>query len=184
MRLGVIMLCGLLAGCPDSKTPESTGPTGGVPEPIATDAPTVTPTADPVPQPTAKTVGSWSVTVTSTAPGLNPDMFDSPEKKAKVFFDHHAVAADGKVTVEQRTLGKTSEVAAEAAAAFDTHMQGVDWEAVMAAAKKDGGSEGGTQFKFSITVGEASWEITTSNIEKHPDLLKVVDAVKAATGKP
>jgi hypothetical protein len=185
-RLSIVMLCGLLAGCPDSKTPDATAGSGVAPQPITTEAPSVTPTADPVPDPPSQTAiaGGWTVAVTSESPGINPDMFDTPEKKAKVFYAHHAKAADGKVTVEHQILGKTSDVDAEAAAALDTHMNGADWESVMAAAQKDAPSEGGTVFKFAITVGKASWEITTSHLERHPDLMKVVDAVKAATGKP
>lgn len=187
---GCLLLMGsLLAGCPESKTPEGT--TGGVtPEPTKTPTTpaTVSERPPPVPAPTTQTqpaiAGSWSVSVTSEPPGINPDMFDTPEKKAKVFFDHHAVAKGGKVTVKHNTLGTTSEVEADAAASLDTHMTGVDWEAVMKAAQKDGATEGGTVFEFSVTVGQASWKITTTNIEKHPDLMKVVDALKAATGKP
>lgn len=142
-------------------------------------------TTEPAPDPkTPAIAGGWSVAVTSEPPGINPDLLETPEQKAKMMFDHFAKAEDGKVTVEHKILGKTSEVDADAARDLDAHMSGVDWERVVAATQKDGATEGGTSFKFAITVGQASWEITTTNIERHPDLMKIVDAVKAATGKP
>lgn len=180
----VLVVTGLLTGCPDSKSPTST--TGGGPQPISTEVPTMAKTTEPAPDPAKKPsiAGGWSVAVTSEPPGINPDLLETPEQKAKMMFDHFAKAADGKVTVEHKILGKTSEVDADAAADLDAHMHGVDWERVVAETKKDGATEGGTSFAFSITVGQASWEIATTNIERHPDLMKIVDAVKAATGKP
>jgi hypothetical protein len=177
------MLAIALIGCPPSNTPGPSGGSSVPPEPITTAAPTVTSTADPASKEPTIT-GNWSVHVTSEPPGINPDLLDTPEKKAKMLFDHLATAKGGKVVVEHKTLNETAEVDADAAAALDLHMTSVDWAAVMEAAKKDGATEGGTVFEFEIRVGDASWSITTTHLESHPELVKVVDAVKAATGRP
>ncbi len=150
-----LVLGSLLVGCPDSRAPTATGGAPD-PQPIQTGAPTMTTTV-PVPATRPTIAGGWSVAVTSEPPGINPDMLESPEQKAKLLFDHFARAADGKVTVEHKILGTNTEVEASAAADLDAHMNGVDWALVMQAAQKDGATEGGTSFKFAITVGQASW---------------------------
>jgi hypothetical protein len=125
--------------------------------------------------------GGWTVVVTSESPDIPPEMFDTPEERAKVFFNHAASVEGDRVVVEHKTLGKRFD---DEGSALDAVMATTDWGAVTASVAADRPSEGGTVFRFVISRGEERFDIATSRVEEHPELTKILDAVKAISGVP
>jgi hypothetical protein len=180
-----LLLCLVLtmgSGCKDSNTPAAGDPATTASAMSAVTAvpsePSATASAEP-----AGLRGGWTVHLRSEAPGLNPDLFDTPEKKAKVFFDHHAQVNDGRVEVKHGTLNQSWPMK-DAAQAFDTLMASTDWSALEQQLGKEGGSEGGTIFHFTIMHAGTKHELKTANLDAYPPLLEIVKTLKATAGVP
>ena len=182
----VVGMC--LAGCPDSKTP--TGASSAVAPTDSPAAATTEPAASSPASaassdgPTAVLKGGWSVHVTSEAPSLNPDMFDTPEKRAKVFFNHTASVTDGQLVVEHKTLNKQWPAKQAVAAELDALMTATSWKELKAKTAAEEPMEGGTKFHFIVTVGDDKVELSTGDLDAHAQLKKVVETLKAVSGVP
>jgi hypothetical protein len=112
-------------------------------------------------------------------------MFDSPQKKAKVFFDHEARAVGGSVKVTQRTLAKEFPVKdSRAAADLDQLVRTLDWPAMKQRTAGEEPSEGATEFRFEVRLGDDEVKLQTTNLESYPELAKIVEALKSAAGVP
>jgi hypothetical protein len=173
-RLACFLACllSLLAGCPTPPPDERPAPSTIMP----------TPPPSPVPVKPARLQGGWTLSVTSESPDLPPEMFDTPEKRAKVFFDHAASVEGDRVVVEHKTLGKRFD---DEGSQLDALLTKTEWAKVDAAVKNDPPSEGGTVFHFTIAVGPGPRvEIVTSQVEKHPELTQLLDELKRITSVP
>ncbi|MBW2529280.1 MAG: hypothetical protein JRI23_34205 [Deltaproteobacteria bacterium] len=183
----MLTVCCTFLGCPSSPNEPNHPPSDGsatATTSVAASTAAPTGTAEP-PAQTQPVEGTWVVVVTSSSPSINPAMFDSPDKKAKVFFDHEAKAVGGKVEVTQRTLGKTVAVKdAALAAELDRLVRGVDWPAAKQRTGSEEPSEGGTQFRFEVRIGEALVELQTADLDSHPELVKIVHHLKKIAGVP
>ncbi len=167
----LIVAIALLCGCPP-KTPE-----GGVPsvEPSATAAPSASA------EPEAALKGGWSIELTSASPGVDPALFDTPEKKAKAFYDHTAKVEGGRVQVDQRTLGKSQALDPAAGKKLEDAVLAVDWKKLAVA---ESGQVGGTVFHFKVTVGGDTVEVKTGKLKDHPELKAIATLLKEAAGAP
>lgn len=177
--------CLSLLGCPSSPPEPSHPPADAAPTAAADpDAPTaVTATAAASSAPTVE--GTWRVVVTSAAPGLNPAMFDTPEKRARVLFDHEAKAAGGRIEVTQRTLKRRSPIKDDdAAAELDRLVRTVDWAALEKRVAAEEPSEGATEFRFEVSLGDETTAFRTTDLESHPDLVTIVETLRTVVGVP
>jgi len=185
--MAMLTVCCVLLGCPSSPQ-EPTSPTDAPADapPSAAATAAQQPSATAAPHPSASAVeGTWTVLVTSSAPSINPAMFDSPGKKAKVFFDHEARAVGGHVKVTQRTLGKEFPVKdAKAATDLDQLVRSLDWPAMKRRTTSEEPSEGATEFRFEVRLGDDEVKLQTTNLESYPELAKIVEALKSAAGVP
>jgi hypothetical protein len=179
------MLLAMGSGCKDTAAPQDAElPPVAVPTDSATEmaTPETTATTARASEPTGLR-GGWTVHLRSEAPGLNPDLFDTPEKRAKVFFDHRASVKEGRIQVEHKTLSKTWPMK-DGAPSFDALLAKTDWGTLATNLAAEKGSEGGTVFLFTITRGETKHELKTAELDAHPPLLEIVKALKATTGVP
>lgn len=178
--------CSALLGCPASPQKPSHPPAdANAPPAAATPSAAVTPTASVAASTSPSVEGMWRVTVTSSAPGINPALFDTPEKRAKLFFDHQAQATGGNIKVTQRSLGK--EVAVKdpkVAVDLDKLVRSIDWAAVKQRTEAEEPTEGATQFKFEVVLGDQAVEMETTNLDDYPDLANVVGLLRLAAGVP
>jgi hypothetical protein len=185
--MAMLTACCVLLGCPSSPQ-EPTSPTeapANATGAAAAASPQQSSTAA-TPKTSAPVVeGTWTVLVTSSSPSINPAMFDSPEKKAKVFFDHEARAVGGRVKVTQRTLGKESPIKdSKVAADLDQLVRSLDWPAMKQRTASEEPSEGGTEFRFEVRLGDDEVKLRTTSLESYPELVKIVDGLKSAAGVP
>lgn len=189
-RAVVVLLFGfgvVLAGCPESKTPKPSSSSRATAEiSIAPD-----PSA-PAPAPASATAvpkllsGRWTVWLRSDSPAINPDFFDTPEKKAKVLFDHEAGLDEGRIRVVHKTLQKDWLIKDEALAKeLDALVRGTAWDEVKQRIAKEKPSEGATEFTLTVTLGEQSpLQLTTTDIDQHPELRRLKDILKDVAGMP
>ena len=126
--------------------------------------------------------GNWTVHVVSDSPGLNPDSVDTPEARAKMFFDHHAHIDAGTLIVDQKTLKKTFTGKADLARELDWLITNTNWDTVRSTT--EGETEGGTVFTFTIAASDGPIEIRTSNLDAHPELRRIVEILKETAGMP
>ena len=191
----VVMMMGLaMAGCPDSKTPAATEqPEGGGGRPGAvTAAGTAAGTGaspssseQPGPRPTVALKGGWTVHVTSEARSVSPAAIDTPEKKAKVLFDHFAQVQEGRVQVEHKTLSKSWPLQDDQqAVALDRVMTSTDWDKMKLRCSFEGAIAGGTIFTFVVGLGDKQIELRTGNLDAYPELKTIVETLKSVAGMP
>jgi hypothetical protein len=190
---GAAMMVSLaLAGCPASQPPTATGPTagGGAGPSPATDTPIGTATAagtasadQPGPGPSLQ--GGWTVHVTSQSQSVKPDAVDTPEKKAKLLFDHFAQVQEGRVEVEHKTLTKRYPLQDEQkAVALDDVMTGTDWDKMKLRCSLEGAIDGGTIFTLVIDVRGKKVELQTGKVDAYPELKTIVETLKGVAGMP
>ncbi len=183
--LGAGLLASVVAGCPPSKTPNG-DPIETAPTAVSTAAASVTPSlTTTAAAPTAALKGGWTVHLSSEEQSINPEMFDTPEKRAKVFFDHAASVKDGRLQVEHKTLKKnwTLDNAAEAAE-LDQLMTSTDWKKMKMRTSLEEAQEGGTIFGFNVTVGATAVELKTGNLDAYKGLKRIVELLKKTAGVP
>jgi hypothetical protein len=155
-------------GCPKQSDRD---PIDEHPDPAA-----LTGTADPAPS------GKWSLRVISDAPGLNPDVEQTPEMRAKMFFDHSARIDGGKLIVDHGALKKSFTGTPEHARELEYLMTNTNWDTVKRTTQNE--SEGGTIFTFAIGASDGPIEIRTSNLDAHPELRRIVEILKETAGTP
>ncbi len=174
-----------LCGCPTKPTPPAEVVDGAGTATVVTVA--SAPTDNPTAAPTAEEVvmQPWLLRVRSDNPSLDPELFDTPEKRAKAFFDHEAKAEGGRIRVAHKSLERDWQIEEpKAAAELDRLVSSIDWAALAERVAAEEPSEGGTQFHFAFTRGERTVEIETTNVGAYPELPPILDALKAVTGAP
>lgn len=193
---GLVLLlgAGLSLGCPSTPQPSTQPPEGGTGR--ASEVPTViggagapsaaaTAAASQAAASTPAISGSWRVHVRSTSPAIDPAMFDTPDKQAKVFFDHEARASGGRLTVEHKTLKRDWPVKdAALATKLDGAVGTLDWAKLAETLSAEKPTEGATVFHFTVSRGETTVELSTARIEEHPRLVEIVQALQQVTGVP
>ena len=109
----------------------------------------------------------------------------TPEKRAKVFFDHvvRPAAGDG-AQIEHPVLKKDWPVPGDEAATLIKLVADTDWAAVKQRVAADESTEGGTVFQIIITRGAETFELQTAKIGNHPELKQIVSIVKQVSGVP
>jgi len=112
-------------------------------------------------------------------------VFDTPAKRAKVFFDHEARGDQGAVQVEHKILKQSKTISdASLAAELNKLVTTTDWQGLKRRTRNEEPSEGGTEFRFSVKVGDKSVDLRTSEVGQYPELVGLLDALKEATGAP
>lgn len=128
---------------------------------------------------------SWRIHVRSTSPAIDPAIFDTPDKQAKVFFDHEARSSGGRLTVEHKTLKRDWPVKdAALATKLDGVVGALDWAKLAETLSAEKPTEGATVFHFTVSRGETTVELSTARLEEHPRLLEIVQSLKQITGVP
>jgi hypothetical protein len=170
------LIAASLCACPPPAVPD------GAPSAALIEAsPSATPEPSASAAPAALLRGGWAIEVTSASPGVDPSLFDTPEKKAAAFYDHHATVADGKASVAQRTLGKTLVLDARAGRELEDAVLAVDWTKLAGATVHQ---EGGTVFTFMATIGAEKFAVKVHKLKEHPELKAIAEALQRAAGVP
>jgi hypothetical protein len=178
MYLVLVVACALSLGCPGSTTKPDHGTTGGA------QPPPPPPPEPEAPVPTAKLKGGWTVYVTSDMRPLDAASVDTPEKRAKVLYDHEASVVDNHVVVAQKTLGKSFDAKESLGVELDDVLTTADWDKIAVKTGLEEGIATGTIYKLVITRGDKKVEIATARVDKYPEVKKVVDTLRAIAGMP
>jgi hypothetical protein len=177
-RIVPLLVSALLLACPGGAAPPpDPAPTGG----------NVVPRPEPQPEappPSAKLTGGWTVHVTSDQRPLDPASVDTPEKRAKVLYDHRATVADNRVTVEHKTLGKSFDAKESIAVELDDVLTTADWEKIAVKTGLEEGIATGTIYTLVVTKGDKTFEIKTARADVYPEVKKVLDLLRAVAGAP
>ncbi len=183
-----LMVSLAMAGCPESKTPTTTEPAaagGGGPSAPPTGATAPAQPSNSLPEPAVALQGGWTVHVTSEAQSVTPDRVDTPEKKAKVLFDHFAQVQQGRVQVEHKTLGKSWPLQDDQKAmALDRVMTSTDWSKMQLRCSLEGAIAGGTIFTLAIDLGGKKVELRTGKLDAYPELKTIVETLQSVAGMP
>jgi hypothetical protein len=171
--LSWLSIAGMVMGCPKANGP------GDDPIAPATVEPTASAPAPSSAAPEDRLRGGWTLQVSSDAAGLNPDAVDTPEARAKMFFDHRARVEGGVLVIDHGTLKDRWAAEMPLAKELERLVLESDWDALAAEP-----SEGGTVFSFTVARGGVEKTVKTSNLDAHPELLRIVEIFKQVSGVP
>jgi hypothetical protein len=181
----MVCVASLLTGCTVVHTPPADGsPPDGPAPATATAAPTGAPTATATTTtPPAALKGGWSVRLTSENP-KTPPAADTPEAKAKVFFDHTASVVDGAVVVRHGLIGREWRAGDPLGQELDQLMTSTDWKKMKLRTSLEEAIPSGTIHHFVVTLGTEKLEFATGNLKGYPELTKIADSLRSLSGMP